>query len=129
MNVTNFVDIVIDNDEIMIKLSNAEKVLSFHNSLRFRVSQISEISDTLLPPIWKEIRAPGIAFPGIKTGTYYTSRGKEFWLFRDKENPIRIELNKHSFKRIILGIKDHQKWLGSLNDLREKTNNNSRKEN
>lgn len=117
-------DIVIDNDEIMIKLSTTEKVLSFHNSLRFSVSQISDISDTLLPPIWKEIRAPGIAFPGIKTGTYYTSRGKEFWLFRYGDNPIRIELNNHSFKRIILGIKDHKKWLDGINDLREKTNSN-----
>jgi len=120
----NFVDISIDSDEIMIELSNLEKVLSFHNSLRFRVSQITEISDTLLPPTWKEIRAPGIAFPGIKTGTYHTSRGKEFWLLRYKDNPIRIELNNHSFKRIILGIKDREKWLVSIKDLRKKTNSN-----
>lgn len=117
-------DIVVDNDGITIELSNMEKILSFHRSFKIRVSQITEISDTLLPPTWKEIRAPGIAFPGIKTGTYYTSRGKEFWLLRIKDKPVRIELHNNKFKRLILGIKDHEKWLFTVKELREKVFHN-----
>ena len=117
-------DIAVDNDQITIELSNLEKVLSFHPSFKISVSQITEISDTLLPPIWKEIRAPGIAFPGIKTGTYYTSRGKEFWLLRIKDNPIRIELQNNKFKRLILGIKGHEKWLSTIIELRKKVSDN-----
>lgn len=117
-------DIFIDNDGVIIQLNTIEKILSFHTSLKFKVSQITEISDTLLPATWKEIRAPGIAFPGIKTGTYYTSRGKEFWLLKHNDYPLRIELSNNSIKRLILGFKDHEKWLVIFNDLKEKMNKN-----
>jgi hypothetical protein len=76
-----------------------EKILSFHNSFKIRISQIIEISDTLLSPTWKEIRAPGTAIPGlIKAGTYYTFRGKEFWMLKKKDFPIRIELKNNKFR-------------------------------
>ena len=58
-------NIVIDKDVIRIELSSLEKVLSFHGSFKIPISQISEISTDLLPPTWKEIRAPGIAIPGL----------------------------------------------------------------
>jgi hypothetical protein len=114
-------DIVFDKDEITIELSSFEKILSFHGSFKIMVSQITEVSDILLPPTWKEIRAPGTAFPGVKAGTYYTNRGKEFWMFKIKDNPIRIELNNNKFKRLILGFRDRQRWQLVINSLREKT--------
>lgn len=95
---------VIGNDVVRIELSNSEKIRSFHNSFEIPVSQITEISDVLLPSAWKEIRALGTAIQGIvKAGTYHTFRGKEFWTLRRKDNPIRIELNNNKFRRLILG--------------------------
>jgi hypothetical protein len=86
-------------DDIIIELSNLEKILSLHNSFRIPITQIIEVSATLLPPTWKEIRAPGTAIPAlIKAGTYYTSRGKEFWMLKKKDNPIRIELSNNNFR-------------------------------
>jgi hypothetical protein len=117
-------DIVLGKDEITIELSAFEKVLSFHGSFKIIVSQITEVSDTLLPPTWKEIRAPGTAFPGVKAGTYYTNRGREFWMFKIKDKPIRIELSNSKFKRLILGFKDCQKWQLIIDSLREKVSGN-----
>jgi hypothetical protein len=114
-------NIVIDKDVIRIELSNLEKILSFHNSLNIPVSQIIEISDTLLPPTWKEIRAPGTAIPAlIKAGTYYTFRGKEFWMLKKKDNPIRIELKNNKFKRLILGVSDYEKRDSIIRNVKEK---------
>jgi hypothetical protein len=62
---TTLMNIVIDKDVIRIELSSLEKVLSFHGSFKIPISQISEISTDLLPPTWKEIRAPGTATPCI----------------------------------------------------------------
>jgi hypothetical protein len=115
---------VIDNDVVMIELSNSEKILSFHSSFEIPISQISEITDVLLPTTWKEIRAPGTSFPGVKAGTYYTSRGKEFWMLRRKDNPIRIELNNNRFKRLVLGVKDHDRWIFTMRVLKEKVYGN-----
>jgi hypothetical protein len=119
------VNFVIDNYAVRIELSNLEKILSVHNSFGFPVSQIEEISGVLLPPTWKEIRAPGTSFPGIKAGTYYTFRGREFWMLRRKDNPIRIELKNNKFKRLILGVKDHERWIFIIKNLKEKAFGNS----
>jgi hypothetical protein len=69
----------------------------------------------------EEIRAPGMAIPGLtKAGTYYTSRGKEFWMLKKEDSPIRIELDNNKFKRLILGVSDHEKRASIIRNLRER---------
>jgi hypothetical protein len=78
-------NIVVDGDVIRIELSSLEKIITFHGSFKIPIPQIREISTNLLPPTWKEIRAPGTAIPGItKAGTYYTSRGKRILDVKEK---------------------------------------------
>jgi hypothetical protein len=102
-------------------LSGLEKIITFHRSFKIPISQIEEISTDLLPPTWKEIRAPGTAIPGItKAWTYYTSRGKEFWMLKKNDNLVRIELNNNKLKRVILGVDDHEKRASITKNLREK---------
>jgi hypothetical protein len=115
------VNIVIDRDVIRIELSRLERILTFHRSFGVPLSQITEVSTDLLPPTWKEIRAPGTAIPGLtKAGTYYTSRGKEFWMLKNNDNPIRIELNNNKLKRLILGVSDRGRQASIVKSLREK---------
>ena len=114
-------NIVIDKDAMRIELSILEKILTFHKSFKVPLSQITEVSNDLLTPTWKEIRVPGTAIPGVtKAGTYYTSRGKEFWMLKKNDNPIRIELNNNKLKRVILGISDPEKQASIIKILREK---------
>ena len=118
-------NIVIDEETISVELSGLEKLLTFHKSFKFPISQIREISTDLPPPTWKEIRAPGTAFPGLtKAGTYYTFRGKEFWMLRKKDNPIRIELDNNKFKRLVLGVNGHERQTSIVKNLREKASQN-----
>lgn len=116
----NPVNIIIDKDFIRIELSSLEKIISFHGSFKIPISQIREISTDLLPPTWKEIRAPGTAIPGLtKAGTYYTYRGREFWMLKKNDNPIRIELNNNKLKRLILGVSEYEKRATIIKNLRE----------
>ena len=116
----NPVNIIIDKDFIRIELSSLEKIISFHGSFKIPISQIREISTDLLPPTWKEIRAPGTAIPGLtKAGTYYTYRGREFWMLKKNDNPIRIELNNNKLKRLILGVNEYKKRATIIKNLRE----------
>jgi hypothetical protein len=118
-------NIVIDKDVIRIELSSLEKILSFHNSFKIPISQIREISTGLLPPTWKEIRAPGTAIPGLtKAGTYYTFRGKEFWMLKKNDKPVRIELNNNKLKRLILGVNGYEKQAFIIKNLKEKASYN-----
>jgi hypothetical protein len=114
------VNIIIDNDVIRIELSSLEKIIEFHGSFKIPISQIREISTDLLPPKWKEIRAPGTAIQGLtKAGTYYTYRGKEFWMLKKSDNPIRIELSNNKLKRLILGVSEYEKRATIIKNLRE----------
>jgi hypothetical protein len=114
-------NIAVEKDILRIKLSILEKILTFHRSFEIPISQILEISTELLPSTWKEVRAPGTAIPGLtKAGTYYTSRGKEFWMLRKKDNPIRIELSNNKLKRLILGVDNYEKREFLIKNLREK---------
>jgi hypothetical protein len=114
------VNIIIDKDVIRIELNSLEKIVTFHGSFKIPISQIREISIDLLPPTWKEIRAPGTAIPELtKAGTYYTSRGREFWILKKSDNPIRIELNNNKLKRLILGINESEKRATIIKNLRE----------
>jgi len=62
-----------------------------------------------------------MAIPGLtKAGTYYTSRGKEFWMLKKEDSPIRIELDNNKFKRLILGVSDHEKRASIIRNLRER---------
>ncbi len=38
--------------------------------------------------------------------TFYSNRGMEFWLLRNNDNPIIINLENYKYNRIIIGIKD-----------------------
>jgi hypothetical protein len=98
-----------------------ETILSFHKSFTIPFSQINEISDTLLPYAWKEIRASGTDIAGlIRAGTFYAFRDKEFWILKRKNNTIRIELNNNNnkFKRVMLGIKDDEKRTMIIKKMR-----------
>jgi len=65
---------------------------------------------------WSEIRAPGTSLPGvIKAGTYYSSRGKEFWYVTKERDYLTLELQAESFKRIILTIDDSEAWVSRIN--------------
>ena len=113
-------NIIIDKEVIRIELSSLEKIITFHGSFKIPISQIREISTDLLPPTWKEIRAPGTAIPGLtKAVTYYTYRGREFWMLKKSDNPIRIELNNNKLKRLILGVNDYEKRATIIKNVRE----------
>jgi hypothetical protein len=57
--------------------------------------------------------------PGlIKAGTYYTDKGKQFWLVTKGKGILNIELKNESYKRIILGIDNNVKWAKKISDAR-----------
>jgi len=57
--------------------------------------------------------------PGlIKAGTYYTDKGKQFWLVTKEKGILNIELKNESYKRIILGIDNNVKWAKKISDAR-----------
>jgi hypothetical protein len=61
---------------------------------------------------------PEFFLPGvIKTGTYYTDQGKEFWYVTQDRNYLILELKDEPYKRIILTLNNNESWQQTLSQL------------
>lgn len=68
---------------------------------------------------WTEIRAPGTFVPGvIKAGTYYSSRGKEFWYVTSDHDYLTLDLNNETIRRMILTTPESEAWVVKLNQAK-----------
>jgi hypothetical protein len=105
----------IEGNLLKIELEWWEKILAFHGSFEIPLSHITS-ADTILPPTtWKEFKCPGSYIPGIiKSGTYYTNRGKEFWCITRGKSVLQIGLDGERFSRLVLEVNDSSFWKGQI---------------
>jgi hypothetical protein len=99
------------NKQLTIQLTATERLLAFHisSAITIPVTHIATATNEEPASNWKEIRAPGAFIPGlIKSGTYYTDRGREFWYVTRSTDYLILELKDEYFKRIILTIDDSE---------------------
>lgn len=102
----------IKNNSLVVQLSFWERVWSFHRSFAIPREHIRGVRASAPKTSWKEIRAPGTFVPWvIKAGTYYTTRGKEFWHVTRKSHPITLELSHEKYRRLVLGVADAERIL------------------
>jgi hypothetical protein len=93
--------------QITIQLSTTERFLAFHiaSAITIPLANITSATNDEPASNWKEIRAPGAFVPGlIKSGTYYTDRGREFWYVTRSKDYLTLDLKDEYYKRIILTI-------------------------
>ncbi|MEM6402291.1 MAG: hypothetical protein AAF757_19035 [Cyanobacteria bacterium P01_D01_bin.116] len=109
----------IAEQSLQIKFTVKEQFLAvrFNKFWEIPLSHIQQVTTTAPQTTWKELRSPGTFIPGlVKAGTYYTGRGKEFWLVnKRKDNYLTIELQDENYKRIILTVEDNESWQQRLN--------------
>jgi hypothetical protein len=110
-------EIQVVNNQLDVKLSKLDMILCLKRSFVIPLKNVASIVPCApKTEIWKELRAPGTFFPGIiKAGTYYTKRGKEFWLVRDGQQILNIEVNSMHYKRFVLGVKSNKDILWRMN--------------
>ncbi|MEO1428477.1 MAG: hypothetical protein AAFV71_05295 [Cyanobacteria bacterium J06633_8] len=80
------------------------------------LSHIQKVTTIAPQTTWKELRSPGTALPGlVRAGTYYSQRGKEFWLVNyRKNNYLTIELQNENYKRIVMTVDNNEFWQQRL---------------
>ncbi|WP_019501126.1 PH domain-containing protein [Pseudanabaena sp. PCC 6802] len=99
--------IYVSNQEVKIQLSGTERFWAFHigSTITIPVAHIKSVSTAEPASNWKEIRAPGAFIPGfIKSGTYYSDRGREFWYVTREKDYLILELKDEYYKWITLTI-------------------------
>ncbi|MGQ4647210.1 pentapeptide repeat-containing protein [Lyngbya aestuarii] len=112
--------LTIVEQQLQINLEWFEQVLAFYLSkvISVPLSHITSVTAEKPRKTCLEIRAPGTFIPKlIKAGTYYTSRGREFWYVTRDRDYLTIELIDQYYKRIILTIDQNQLWFEQLNQV------------
>ena len=111
-------ELSIKHDRLRIDLNPWERVLAFffNQTLEVPLNHIRQATVSKPKNDWKEVRLPGTFLPGvIKAGTYYTSRGREFWVVTRDEDCLTLELEDEFYKKIVLTIEQGQVWVDQIN--------------
>ena len=113
-------NLTITEGNLHIELAFKEQLAAarLHKLWEIPLSHIQQVTATAPKTTWKELRAPGTFIPGwLKFGTYYTERGKEFWLVNYRQNNyLTIELQKESYQRIVLTIENNEFWQQKISE-------------
>ncbi len=111
-------NINIVEQSLKIEFTVKEQFLTvrFNKLWEIPLSHIQQVTTTAPQTTWKELRSPGTSLPGlVRAGTYYSERGKEFWLVNQrKDNYLTIELQDENYKRIVMTVEDNESWQERL---------------
>jgi uncharacterized protein len=100
--------IVLENNEVLVRLEPGEKLAGLHGDLRFplaSVSAVDVVSDAF--DAVRGFRAPGVAIPGrTRIGTWRRRSGNLFAVARRGEPAVRMELAGQPFSTLVLCVED-----------------------
>ena len=98
-----------------VRLATLDRILAMRGSFSIPFLDITSGSTASLPSTCKEVRSPGTFIPGvIKAGTYYNSRGEEFWMVKKGQQILNIEVKEMPYKRFVLGVENSEELVRKL---------------
>jgi hypothetical protein len=105
----------IDDTFLKVKLNPLEMIGSFHGSLSIPLSRIVRVSTE--KPGWEwGARTPGIRIPFlVKTGTYLTGKGREFWVTYIGRPYLVIDTEAWHYNRVVLTVGRNLEWAERIN--------------
>ena len=121
--------IVLDEDQVHIDLSFADKVLSFSGSLRVPYRHIRSISTDPVPSDWYHGIQIGTNLPPFKVAsTFVTDEGNIFYDFHDPDRCITLNLEHERYVRIVVEVEATQSRSTLVEEIRarvEQSRNNA----
>ncbi len=100
-------DVHVGIKTLHIDLSLLEAILSFKRSWGVPLAHVTDARTGEPAHSWRDLRAPGTYLPGVmRSGTYYTPRGKEFWCVMRGKEYLTVELKGEKYSRLVLGVED-----------------------
>jgi len=109
--------VTIDGPNLLVKLTMAEKMGSFHGNVQVPVSSVRAASVEATP--WNAIRgtkAAGVGIPGgAALGVRYFSGGKDFTAVHGDQPAVRIDLDdKAPYSRLVVSVADPDKTVAAI---------------
>ncbi|HZR12799.1 MAG TPA: hypothetical protein VFC33_06065 [Acidimicrobiia bacterium] len=100
--------LVIQGDDIVVRMSGLEKLAAFHGDVRVPLRAVANVrvADAAYREL-RGIRAPGTGWPGrIAIGTRRYSGRKDFACIVGKQAAVVVELDGAPYGRLVIGSSD-----------------------
>jgi hypothetical protein len=99
-------ELIIDNWDLVIRLTQGEKIWSVHGDIRVRLTDIASVAPDPTP--WTSLRGwrmAGISFPGRAIlGTRRHGEGYDFLILHRDQPAVRVTMTSGRFSRFVIGV-------------------------
>ena len=99
-------ELIIDDWDLVVRLTLGEKIWSFHGNIRVRLSAIIRVAPD--PKPWLGLRGwrmAGVSFPGhAGLGTRRHGSGFDFCILHRDRPAVRVDLASGRFSRLIISV-------------------------
>jgi uncharacterized protein len=99
-------ELIIDNWDLVIRLTRGEKAASFHGDIRVRLTDIGSVAPD--PEPWLGLRGwrmAGVAIPGrVVLGTRRHGDGYDFCILHRDQPAVRVNMTSGRFSRFVIGV-------------------------
>lgn len=100
--------LVIENGELVVRLSRREKLGALHGDVRIPLGAVESVRVSARP--FRElrgIRAPGTGMPGvIALGTFRGRKGKVFAAIYRRRPAVVVDLRDGPFRQVLVSVDD-----------------------
>jgi hypothetical protein len=99
-------ELIIDNWDLVVRLTLGEKIGGFHGDIRVRLTDIVSVAPDPAP--WLGLRGwrmAGISFPGgAVLGTRRHGDGYDFCILHRDQPAVRVNMASGRFSRFVIGV-------------------------
>ena len=97
--------LIVDDKDLVLRLTLSEKVWSFHGNIRVRLSSILSVAADPRP--WQGLRGwrmAGISLTGTELGTRRHGDGYDFCILHANRPAVRVNVTSGRFSRFIISV-------------------------
>ena len=99
-------ELIVDDRDLVVRLTLGEKIWSFHGDIRVRLSSIVRVAPD--PKPWLGLRGwrmAGVSFAGhAALGTRRHGDGYDFCVLHRDWPAVRVDLRRGRFSRLVIGV-------------------------
>jgi hypothetical protein len=98
-------ELIVDNQDLVVRLTLGEKIWGFHGDVRARLSSIVSVAPD--PQPWLGLRGwrmAGVSLGGHAMGTRRHGTGYDFCILRGARPAVRVDLASGRFSRLVICV-------------------------
>ena len=107
--------IAVTEDRLTVRLSRLDRVLGLlrdQDVPRSAITGVDVVADGIAAV--RGVRAPGLALPGRRVGTWRSRRTKRLVDVRRSQPAVRVRLTGHRYDELLLGTDEPESVAGQL---------------